>query len=137
MVRAVKVVPLAEDSGMPGPRSFGGGSTGSGKRGGLMGKVPSLVFDLEDLGGDGSQHPAEQPLDEASVAEVAQKLTALLEPWSEPGARWGRASWLAALGLALAPAAVPPHSSAAAWWRTWPPGQPAAAATPARSATVP
>lgn len=84
MVRAVKVVPLAEDGGAPGPRSFGGGSTGSGRRGGLMGKVPSLVFDLEDLGGDGSQHPAEQPVDEASVAEVAQKLSALLEPWSEP-----------------------------------------------------
>lgn len=92
MVRAVKVVPLAEDGGGPGPRSFGasGSAGGSGKRGGLMGKVPSLVFDLEDLGGDGSQHPAEQPVDEASVADVAQKLAALLEPWSEPGGCRGR-----------------------------------------------
>lgn len=90
MVRAVKVVPLADDGGYGGaaPRSFGGGgSTGSaGKRGVMGGRVPSLVFDLEDLDAGGSQHPQAEPLDEASVAEVAGKLSALLEPWSEPGA---------------------------------------------------
>lgn len=92
MVRAVKVVPLADDGGAGGlaPRSFGGAGSGSaggsyGKR--MGGRVPSLVFDLEDLDGGSSQHPAPEPLDDASVAEVAGKLSALLEPWSEPGAR--------------------------------------------------
>ncbi|EFN52138.1 expressed protein [Chlorella variabilis] len=70
MVRAVKVVPLAED-----------GSAGSVRR--LMGKVPSLVFDVDDLN-DAAQHAAAEALDESSVAEVKQKLQTLLEPWSEP-----------------------------------------------------
>jgi hypothetical protein len=90
MVRAVKVVPLADDGyGAAGARSFGGGgrggaSAGSAGRGRLMGKVPSLVFDVDDLG-EAAQHAHVEPLDEGSVAEVQQKLQALLEPWSEPG----------------------------------------------------
>ena len=89
MVRAVKVVPLTEDGGAAlAPRSFGGGGSTGGSYGKRMGgRVPSLVFDLEDLDAGGSQHPAPEPLDDASVAEVAGKLSALLEPWSEPGAR--------------------------------------------------
>ncbi|KAL4436638.1 hypothetical protein ABPG75_003777 [Micractinium tetrahymenae] len=90
MVRAIKVVPLAEDGlgGAPGaaqPRSFGAGSARRGSGGsGAMGKVPSLVFDLEDLG-EGSQHPpARDAAEEASADDVVAKLHALLEPWSEP-----------------------------------------------------
>lgn len=91
MVRAIKVVPLAEDGynaapGAPAPRSFGAGSARRGSAGsGAMGKVPSLLFDLEDLG-EGSQHPpAHDAADEASADDVMAKLSALLEPWSEPG----------------------------------------------------
>lgn len=92
MVRAIKVVPLAEDGysaapGAPAPRSFGAGSArrGSGGGSGAMGKVPSLLFDLEDLG-EGSQNaPARDAADEASADDVVAKLYALLEPWSEPG----------------------------------------------------
>lgn len=90
MVRAIKVVPLAEDGynaapGAPAPRSFGAGSARRGSAGsGAMGKVPSLLFDLEDLG-EGSQHPpAHDAADEASADDVMAKLSALLEPWSEP-----------------------------------------------------
>lgn len=91
MVRAIKVVPLAEDAlgGGPGaaaPRSFGAGSARRGSSGsGAMGKVPSLLFDLDDLG-EGSQHPpARDSADEASTDDIVAKLHALLEPWSEPG----------------------------------------------------
>jgi hypothetical protein len=103
MVRAVKVVPLADDGyGAGGARSFGGGSggasAGSAGRGRLMGKVPSLVFDVDDLG-EAAQHAHVEPLDEGSVAEVQQKLQALLEPWSEPG------------GCSLPPAASRPAAA--------------------------
>jgi hypothetical protein len=80
MVRAVRVVPLTDDA-YSGPRSFGG--SGSGRR--VMGKVPSLVFDLDDLA-EVSQHAAAEHVDEASLTEVKQKLLTLLDAWSEPGA---------------------------------------------------
>lgn len=83
MVRAVKVVPLADEGYGGAGRSFGG-SAGSGRRSSVMGKVPSLVFDLDDLSEHG-QHPPAEAVDEGSVAEVQQKLHTLLEPWSEPG----------------------------------------------------
>lgn len=86
MVRAIKVVPLAEDAyGGPAGRSFGAGSGSARRSSAGMGKVPSLVFDL-DLG-EGTQHPqaSDGGAEEAGAAEVAQKLRALLEPWSEPG----------------------------------------------------
>lgn len=78
MVRAVRVVPLTDDA-YSGPRSFGG--SGSGRR--VMGKVPSLVFDLDDLA-EVSQHAASEHVDEASLTEVKQKLLTLLDAWSEP-----------------------------------------------------
>jgi hypothetical protein len=102
MVRAVKVVPLAEE-GYAGPRSFGGASAGSGRR--VMGKVPSLVFDLDDEM-DSGQHAVADHVEDVSVAEVKQKLQTLLEPWSEPGSR--------RLTVVALPAAAPWECQAAA-----------------------
>eukprot|EP00887_Chlorella_sp_A99_P007486 scaffold2.g7486.t1 len=91
MVRAVIRVPgYGEEGGaqaaFASPAAFGGGagrsySSGSSGKRGLMGKVPSLVFEMEDEEGGAAAH-AEQRED-ADAGDLVAKLQALQEPWSE------------------------------------------------------
>lgn len=89
MVRPVIRVPAYEEA-FGGPASFGhnhhGGDAAAvsqhGKRGAFS-KVPSLLFDLEDLEeGCGHKPSPEHPTDAALLA-VRSQLSALLEPWTE------------------------------------------------------
>lgn len=98
MVRAVIRVPGFEEAtgggaaaaaaavAPPGPAAFAGSSSASGSASRLstVGKVPSLVFEMEDDDGHGSQHGARDGSPFAPDAtDVVQRLQALLEPWSE------------------------------------------------------
>ena len=78
MVRHVHRVPGYPEDALAGPLSFGGSSGRCGQ--GLMGKVPSLVFEMEDED-QAHQHP--DGAEDGDATEVVQKLQALLEPWSE------------------------------------------------------
>lgn len=101
MVRPVIRVPAYEADEGVGPVSFGASDSaccGSGRK--PFSKVPSLLFDLEDLEDAAAHKPCTDAPADAALNRVLNSLNSLLEPWSEAEymvrGRAGLASHLAA-----------------------------------------
>ena len=96
MVRPVIRVPAYEaDDGFTRTVSFGAARTTSDPSAAVSGngaakkaafsKVPSLLFELEDLEDGAALHkPCADQLTDPSVSSVLGSLSSLLQPWSEP-----------------------------------------------------